>query len=388
MALSSYPKKSKYTIADHVFYLDGSAGIIELIINQVRIEVTIESGAGVQKNFYKFSNDTREIEEGKLYSSKNHLTSKLKAGYLNTYPFSTGIVLFDLSEEDFAGYNFNTADFSAGGFVPQNTHTIIDNTNFYGATMHANYDTLSELITYVKSYDENDSIFMDGRPFGRGSYVRLNVKILLQGPYNTSSNEMEVTINGDVPAAHPYETQFNNYDGNESFYGGSNPSGDIVDWVYVELRSTATGAPVAQRVGYLLKDGTIAEMNTAYKMRFNVAPGSYYIVIGHRNHLAVMSAAAVSMDAEGTSQYDFSTGTNKYYGSDAALLETGVYGMYAGDANGNGSVDYNDYNAVTAALTQTGYKNEDINLSGIVTSGDYTLINANLGKTSGVPNLY
>ena len=50
--------------------------------------------------------------------------------------------------------------------------------------------------------------------------------------------------------------------------------------------------------------------------------------------------------------YDFTTGQDKFYGGDqgAVQLETGVWGMIAGDANGDGIVKYNgsdnDKNAI------------------------------------------
>ena len=67
---------------------------------------------------------------------------------------------------------------------------------------------------------------------------------------------------------------------------------DIVDWVLVELRTgTAAGTKVATRAAFLKSDGTIVDTDGTSPVQFTgLSAGNYYIVIRHRNHLAIMSA--------------------------------------------------------------------------------------------------
>ena len=119
------------------------------------------------------------------------------------------------------------------------------------------------------------------------------------------------------------------------------------------------------------------------------AAGVYYIVIRHRNHLAVMSNEVHSLAAGSSILYDFTTGTDKYEGADAALLETGVYGMYAGDANNNQQVQNDDKNDIwKVQVGLAGYRSADFNLNGQVQNDDKNDIwKKNVGKGTQVSGL-
>ena len=95
--------------------------------------------------------------------------------------------------------------------------------------------------------------------------------------------------------------------------------------------------------------------------------GDYFIVIKHRNHLPIMSAAAVSL-SKTPSLYDFTTAQSQAYGTDPlTMLESGVYGAPAGDANGNGVVNSQDRETVWRSHNGTPWsyaKNSDLNLDG------------------------
>jgi hypothetical protein len=129
-----------------------------------------------------------------------------------------------------------------------------------------------------------------------------------------------------------------NYTGSESVT--SVPS-DVVDRVLVELRTgTSSGTKVATRAAFLKSNGTIVDLDGSSRVTFTgKVAGNYFIVVRHRNHLAVMSANPVSLSAS-SSLYDFTTGLAEFYGGDAADLGGGVYGMYAGDANTDGVINY------------------------------------------------
>jgi len=163
--------------------------------------------------------------------------------------------------------------------------------------------------------------------------VDLNLKVFLQGNYVTTSNTMTTALNdsGFLPIHQPYNTSPWNHNGGEivsdldaspangvpDFYE-NNPN--IVDWILVELRTgTAAGTKVAERAGFVKSDGTVVGPDGSSPLRFGVKEGSYYIVVRHRNHLPIMSANPVSFTNAGVTSYDFTTGSDKYYGTGGAV---------------------------------------------------------------------
>jgi hypothetical protein len=117
-----------------------------------------------------------------------------------------------------------------------------------------------------------------------------------------------------------------------------------------------------------------------------VSDEDYFIVIRHRNHLAVMSASAQSLNSSSADLYDFTTSSDNYYGSDAKLLESGKYGMWAGDCDGSGGIGAADRNATWNDRTLIGYKSSDCDLSGAVGASDRNITWNNRTKLTRVPN--
>jgi Glycosyl hydrolases family 31 TIM-barrel domain/Glycosyl hydrolase family 31 C-terminal domain len=215
--------------------------------------------------------------------------------------------------------------------------------------------------------------------------LNVNVKVFLQGPY-AGGDTMHTTLwqNNLIPKSQPYNILPWNYNGTESV--STIPPG-AVDWVLVELR---TGTTSFTRAAFIKSDGTLADLDGTSPVRFSeISPGTYYIVIKHRNHLAVMSASPVILP--NSSAYDFTTSSDKYYGSTegAVKLETNVWGMIAGDANGNGQIQNNDSEDIwKPANGISGYKNADYNMNGEVQNNDNeNYWKVNNGRGSQVPNL-
>ncbi|MBE0572728.1 MAG: hypothetical protein IH618_14390 [Ignavibacteriaceae bacterium] len=217
--------------------------------------------------------------------------------------------------------------------------------------------------------------------------VNLKGKIYIQGPF--SSNIMSTSLNqgGFLPNSQPYNSPPWNYSGNENFNPGSNPS--VVDWVLVELRSTSYPFPVvATRAALLKNNGLLLEPNGIEGVFFNnVDPGSYYIVIYHRNHLAIMSSGPVQLSSNST-LYDFTTSMNKAFGQNPMVeLAAGKYGMFASDGNGDGIIDSLDYSYIYLPQRGTmGYRQGDFNMdSGVSVYDVNQFYNINEGKESQVP---
>jgi len=88
--------------------------------------------------------------------------------------------------------------------------------------------------------------------------------------------------------------------------------------------------------------------------------------------------------------YDFTTGWDKYYGSDGCVeLETGIWGLWAGDINQDDLITSRDYYVWYRSyrMLETGYRLADIDLNAQVAMGDYTSwkTNAEKGVAGQVP---
>jgi hypothetical protein len=213
--------------------------------------------------------------------------------------------------------------------------------------------------------------------------LALDVHVMLAGAYDTGSGVMrtDLAAGGHLPLSHPFAPR--GHAGSEAadpgVITGSDPP---VDWVLVHLRDTPGGANVASRAALLLADGQIVDTDGASPVAFmGTPPGLYFVVVEAWNHLAVMSAAMVDCTS-GSAAYDFTTSLAQAYAGSgsAAMVEAapGVYGLWPGDASGDGLVtapDFNAWSAATAAAAE-GYETSDFNLDGLVTAPDFNLWSA------------
>jgi len=230
-------------------------------------------------------------------------------------------------------------------------------------------------------------------PLGTSAIV-VNAKIFLQGPYSNGSMSTALNGGGYIPLDQPYNTSPWNYAGTESVT--SVPAG-VVDWMLVDLRSTSDGPVVARRAGFVKSDGLVVDIDGSSPLAFSdVSGGDYYIVIRHRNHLAIMSANVVTLSSS-SELYDFTTSQSKAFGTEPmADLGGGVFGMWAGDVNANGTLKFsgsgNDRALILTriggtdiTLTVSGYYAEDVNMNGIVkysgAENDRAVILTNIGGT-------
>jgi hypothetical protein len=189
------------------------------------------------------------------------------------------------------------------------------------------------------------------------------VRVILEGPYNAATHLMKNSLrSAGRLAAH---------------FGGMPIPGAAIDSITVELRNgpTAAGSTVRRFLpAWLLADGTIRSFSDTSKpfLSLNITAGDYYVVVAHRNHIAAMSASPVHVGSS-SFLYDFTTGAGQYYGGQAKILAGGMYGMFAGDADGNGSVDATDRTAAWNARNTSGYLPADVDLSGDVGATDRVL---------------
>ena len=161
----------------------------------------------------------------------------------------------------------------------------------------------------------------------------------------------------------------------------------VTDWVLLQFRSISDGSAIASKSCFVSNHGYVIDPE-GYSTNISlgsigISPGSYYIVVKHRNHLAIMSNSTVLIN--GLTKYDFTTGSDKYYGTinGAKQLETGVWGMIAGDVDGSGDFGPFDLINVRSGIVngETGYLSKDVDLSGDM--GPFDLIRVREGLVNG-----
>ncbi len=183
------------------------------------------------------------------------------------------------------------------------------------------------------------------------SDAQLAAKIFLQGPYQASKDLMEdqLRIRSLIPLTEPYSDMegFTHVSGGgESVEALANfdyalENDDIVDWVFIEIRDNMD-VIVATRSALLQRDGDIVDVdgNNSAVSFVGLTLGDYNIVIRHRNHLGIKSAATLSMSPGATAVYNFTTASSQTFGNEVPELENGIFGMYCGDTNGDNKVRY------------------------------------------------
>jgi plastocyanin len=232
--------------------------------------------------------------------------------------------------------------------------------------------------------------------------LNISIRIFLEGPFNGSSMSTVLADKGFMPLQHPYNPALPYYSnffpvwlhlGNESV--PAIPAG-VVDWVVVEYRdaltaSEATGATALSRNVYFINsDGYIVDLDGLSTPTLSIMPQfGLFTVIYHRNHLAVMNSNPLTSSEGSLYHYDFTTGPVKFYDGSAGSkeLSTGIWGMIAGDSNGDNVVNSLDkVNAWEIEAGHAGYIGSDLSLESQADNSDKTgFWESNLGKSSSIP---
>jgi hypothetical protein len=172
----------------------------------------------------------------------------------------------------------------------------------------------------------------------------------------------------------------------------------IVDWVVVELRNnSAPYAVVYSRPALLQRDGDIISPNGSTYLSCPVPAATYCVALRHRNHLGIMTANGISLTGTPVT-VDLRVATTPCYGTNARVLKGTVHCLWAGDADGNGSVKYtgtgNDRDLILQTVGSTTpnnvvggvYNRRDLNLDGQVkytgTANDRDIILTTVGSTT------
>ncbi len=265
----------------------------------------------------------------------------------------------------------------------------------------------------INNGEETDGdIVFDGNPLDPCSPVlgptcigiNLAIKVGLQGAHigvPNSDTLMRASLHkyGNpsqqlIPTKEPYTAITNSFLHNGPDGGGTEVVTDsttifgvdnkdaIVDWVFVELRSSTSLDSVATtRAGLLQRDGDVVDLDGVSNLRFpNASANTYYVSVRHRNHLGVMTGEALDL-SPALQEIDF---------TDPSFITNGTYPqvqlgnrmyMWCGDLNSDGRTVYQgpgndilklfitvlyDSNNTTqlANFINQGYRESDINLDG------------------------
>jgi len=222
--------------------------------------------------------------------------------------------------------------------------------------------------------------------------IEADLLVYLEGPYN--GIDMDPSLNPSLlPLSQPYNTAPWNYTGTESVPSIPNP--DVVDWVLVEFRDAVDAASadeltiIQQQVAFLLKDGSIVDLDGFSNIQFTASVSQQlYVVIRHRNHIDIISSNPLT-DAGGIYTYNFTSAIDKVYGGATGYkdLASGAFGMAGGDADADGTVNGSDKTAWAVETGKTAYLYEDQNLDGQVNNIDKNdvWVTNNNSKVSQVP---
>lgn len=224
------------------------------------------------------------------------------------------------------------------------------------------------------------------------STILTTPKVFLQGAYS-GGGLMTTKLNNAtpslrlIPVTQPYNVAPFNYAGVEKVASQADIPANATDWILVELRDAATPTTVlAARAGFLLKDGTITDLDGVSGLRFKSIPaGNYSIAIRHRNHLGIRTATGQTFAIEANATYDFTSAQANAYQKvgptihNAAMVAVsgGKFAMWGGNANSNTTVRLtgllNDAGQILLSLGSVQsnslpnvYHNSDLNLNGTV----------------------
>jgi hypothetical protein len=171
------------------------------------------------------------------------------------------------------------------------------------------------------------------------------------------------------------------YQGGGTLIGIISPS--VSDTVTIQLADEQSPHAIVQSQRVNLSTSGYA---TAY-FPSSVNGNAYYIVVKHRNALETWSSIPVSFNGTPIS-YDFTTTSNKAYGSNESDLQDGSYALFSGDISSSGQglgfqdgvIEDNDYSSIENAvfLILGGYIVQDLTGDGVVEDADYSLTENNV----------
>jgi len=209
--------------------------------------------------------------------------------------------------------------------------------------------------------------------------ISMNPKIILEGP-SIGGGLMSDNLRGNniIPLTSPYPDAMGAMASVFTVTGND----AVVDWVYVSLMDKMDqSVEIASTSGFVQVDGDIVKENGVDALTFDVAADDYYVRIIHRNHLAILTAAPVTLNGGGSTLDLTADPLAIFEGVNAVADLGGIFAMISGDVDSNGQIQNIDVNNVRPQIGVSGYLNIDADMNGQVQNTDINLyIRPNLGR--------
>jgi len=220
--------------------------------------------------------------------------------------------------------------------------------------------------------------------------LRIRAKIFLQGPI---LNPVDDDLMNDnlrsanlIPKISPYDAGDVVSDSNVFNNGGISGVGvaadNIVDWVWIEIRSSSDNTVVIDQTSALIqRDGDIVALDGTSDVVLRGITGSYFVAIKHRNHLGTVTGNVIPLSVT-PSIVDLSNPTTTTFGTNARVqLVNGDMALWAGNVNNDTTVQYSGTSPDSPSILSevlnaagnflnfptyvvNGYNNHDINMDG------------------------
>ncbi|WP_299440122.1 hemagglutinin protein [uncultured Aquimarina sp.] len=215
--------------------------------------------------------------------------------------------------------------------------------------------------------------------------IKINPVVFLQGAAINPNTGEETLMRDDlrVATAIPTTSPYTDAATTTTTVFNATGANAIVDWVWVELRDKNNANTVLASTSALLqRDGDIVTTDGTSDIEFELPQDNYYVMVSHRNHLAILSANTVALSST-VATLDFSAANTVAQGGANAVadLGNGKFAMLGGDFDENGQVQNSDINAVVILLGGSGYSLADMDMNGQIQNTDINnVMNSNLGK--------
>ncbi|MBK8551934.1 MAG: aryl-sulfate sulfotransferase [Ignavibacteria bacterium] len=252
--------------------------------------------------------------------------------------------------------------------------TLYDNGNFrtpvlFSRAVEYQVDEVNKTVNLIWQYRNNPDIHGPNR----GSVQRLKNGNTLIGWGGTNPTLSEVTPAGNVVLEMSLPQSVYSYRAFrdeatftlnvklaiEGFYNSQSNTLNMKDTVRAYIRSSNTPYNIIDSAKSIV-DSVNMTGNFQY---YNISAGTYYISTKHRNGLETWSkAGGESFTSGGVYLYDFTVSDLSAFGNNL-MLKGSKYCIYSGDINQDENIDLTDVITIAndAASFVTGYVNTDVN---------------------------
>ncbi|WP_157560211.1 hypothetical protein U8527_04810 [Kordia algicida OT-1] len=220
--------------------------------------------------------------------------------------------------------------------------------------------------------------------------LRIRATVFLQGPRLDAVDDGlmndDLRVGNLIPKVTPYSDGATIPDSDVFNSGGISGVGlsrdDIVDWIWIEIRSSSDNTLVIDGTSALVqRDGDIVDLDGTSDVILRGLTGSYFLTIKHRNHLGAMTQTTRALSVTPTN-VDFTNSSTATFGSNAQVqLSNGDMALWAGNVNGDTFVQYSGTNPDSPSILSevlndpgnflnfptyvvNGYNVHDVNLDG------------------------